>query len=362
MAELEMERFRAYRHFGEVPPEPSLLQRLAITLQASEVETVKLLRDSFPLIIDVSHWTGHIDYNLLRGKVDGVIAKACEYSDSDKPVYDEQLSNNIQGAYDIDVPSGMYIFGNPQVHWAAMDLNAYLAMPILNDKEIKMMEYATKSKAYNFWSIDEERWWIDYDQYWQYQQGKISIDKVSRLPVGWLNHHFRKLTERTKATFPEKNPICYSGKWFVDGYMRDGNNNPYDWSLKYPWWGASYTISGKKLLWDAIKTIYPPDTAKPPDFNSTTLLWQFGYASLPVEVVNGVTRYASVDLNLWMGGYGHAPTLQGWHDWTGFIPKSSEPVPTEPPATDLASLIKLVDEHSKAIAELQDFKAKIKAA
>jgi len=165
--------------------------------------------------IDISHWTGNIDWEKLKkfdnGAIQVVITKATD-SWNGKMFTDSKLIQNLKGAKSVDMPIAVY-------HWLQDDVAPTLAVDYLLD--------VVNNYNIAYYNLDIEE-----------RDIKSPTDYAWRAQV-WLER-IEKLTK--------KRPKIYTAEWYMNGYLRTPLKNAgkdpkkiLGWMSSYPLWVAQYT-------------------------------------------------------------------------------------------------------------------------
>jgi hypothetical protein len=331
-----------------------------------------------PIIIDRSHWDPQMDHMALKGRISGLIGKMGEVDDrhmingTDFEVYkDETWPGTVQGAYDIDVPCGSYLFYNP-AYW----LNAQVSKQYLEKQELlwddptKRMLWARAvlredpqlrliveqikitrqgyldkpemlidlpSRAVNFVSLDMERWWRYYSQW---LANKSTAKRIDEGDFSWMDFSTVLMLERI-AKFQRLGllpsgvkfapaTIPYTGLNFVKNYypkfeeritrnVGAGETIGRSWIAHYYYWGGSpvsTTIEGIRSQY--LATI--PDAWRPTAKYGRVSLVQISgdFFKIP-EFRDALGRPVGVDINVWLADQAD------FFRWCGYVPRGDQP-------------------------------------
>lgn len=123
--------------------------------------------------------------------------------------------------------------------------------------------------------LDSEQWWGNWDQYWQFLAGKLSLSQMTILSPQTISNHGLAVLNGVQKNFPALPLGDYTARWFTEGWAQ-----PMDqWLVNFILWVANYIDYGQttyKVTYDYIKT-QPPDTIQPvlPTGLVKWLIWQF---------------------------------------------------------------------------------------
>ena len=178
--------------------------------------------------IDISHWTGDIDWKKLKdfdnGAIQLVITKATD-SWAGKMFTDSKLIQNLKGAKSVGMPIGVY-------HWLKDDVAPKTAVEYLFNivEQYEPVLYALDVEERDINSAS--------DYAWRAQD--------------WCNR-IQPLTN--------KKPKIYTAEWFMNGYLRAPLKNEgkdpakiLGWMGSYNLWVAHYTKASQPKVpqeWDA---------------------------------------------------------------------------------------------------------------
>ena len=296
----------------------------------------------YPIGIDLSHYQPNVDWDYLKQYISFAVAKCGEVQEgiSEDKWYDQGFSEKIQGAYDAGIPMGAYIFANPFAVIAkfgnGVSLDALKNLkPADNPEYTKLVEWLS-GKLYYFIAVDLERWWDNYNQYYQFQNHIITQDQVKVISSQWIMAEFTQLLEhiaygKANKTLRDVPVVVYTGDWFAKGYCMQGTDNMfYDWAAHaeptYSLWTANYPTLPSTLTWEALKANLPNGvTQKPNHLNfANVLFWQFKINTLP----NGKYANTTFDVDLSLKS---KDALYQWMNFTPVAPPVVVPPVVVPP-------------------------------
>lgn len=122
--------------------------------------------------------------------------------------------------------------------------------------------------------LDVEQWWANWDQYWQFLAGKITLAQMAIKSPQAISDNAWAVLNGVKQSYPKLLVGIYTALWFVQGWA-----GPIAlWIMRFILWVANYIDYGKavyQVTYDYIKT-QPPEGLKPilPTGAVDWLIWQ----------------------------------------------------------------------------------------
>lgn len=123
--------------------------------------------------------------------------------------------------------------------------------------------------------LDSEQWWGDWDQYWQFLAGKLSLSQMTILSPQTISNHGLAVLTGVQKSYPNMPLGDYTARWFVQGWAQPMSQ----WLYQFALWVAGYFDYGNqtyKVTYEFICSS-PPDTFHPalPDGVSEYLMLQY---------------------------------------------------------------------------------------
>ena len=192
--------------------------------------------------VDISHWTGIIDWEKVKafdnGSIKFVITKATD-SYGGKMFTDSRAIENIKGAKSVDMPIGVY-------HWLKCDVAPKTASQYIVDVVGK---------------YDPIMYVVDIEE----------RNIVSATDYAWRAQEWTYLIEQST----HKKPKIYTAEWYISAYLRTplkSQKKDYEkiigWMGNYDLWVAGYPSSKYNILGQLTTPKIPQE------WNDYTM-WQF---------------------------------------------------------------------------------------
>lgn len=170
--------------------------------------------------------------------------------------------------------------------------------------------------------LDVEQWWANWDQYWQFLAGKLTIAQMAVKSPQSISDNALAVLNGVRQSYPKLIIGVYTALWFVSGWSQPIAQ----WIKNWPLWDASYFDYSKatyKVTYDYIRTV-PPATYIPALPTGATE-WKFLQYSSRMVYPGQIYPY---DSNIFNGGE------REFLAWAGLTP---------PPPTDHDILMSLVE-------------------
>ena len=251
-------------------------------------------RTTFPFGIYVSSEDklgADLDFSLLKN-VGFMVANAGHlmWHDSTlKESQDPMFAIWVQKAYNLDIPVGALIRVNPSYYPQAFGSNVEGAT-ISSDKQILLLREclrsgaveAKKFKKISFIVVDCSRYWEFQNEYEDWQNKRLSRDKVKIVSPSWILksiRHFLSNIDKCmdEGLLPKVPVILRTGSWFIDGYTRtpDGGNL-YDTLKNYRVITCTPPVTAPAITvvnLNDIQSYYPEST--PSWLEGSAFAWEF---------------------------------------------------------------------------------------
>ena len=311
----------------------NLLSSLAAALPASPQGTSNPAAqsrwlDGYCLVVDTSHYTTSIDWPALKAASIAMLWAKCSEGLTS---IDDRFAATVQEAYDADIPLGAYHFFDPsylcggglgEEHYPPFNLDPNDVTSPNQDAQLLNMKKALRFKKFYAISLDLERWWLDYADY--YKNGSAA-GKVTSV---WIQSTFTRFADAVRKTWPDKELYIYSRQSFITEYVPQLMDIAWFKNNLYPIWTAQYfqPKGTVKTTWEEIRARYlPPDTVNPLTWDTGHWdFWQFTGDCFLLDGFKDGPNLSAVDISLYNGTRAHL-----W-DRLGFTPRSVPAVTPTP--------------------------------
>ena len=323
-----------------------------------------------PLWFDFSDYQPKVNYPKLQGRVSGIMQKMFEVDDQPDntnfsennwtpaldgaymryPVigycfvntawYLNHQHNNVtvenwfkDGITDDDKMNGL-VNHDLQLRWFVRSL----AIGDLWTRDISALKDGrTHFRACQGLSLDVERWWLSYNEYYANQS---TARKVSDFWIGWVTKWlYEKLNWMMDRGYLPKIPIIiYSGKWFIQTYspLQLGTfvETHDSWVAGYYWNTGGTMTTIEKFKSDYLSLI--PDSWRPGLFGSIIRFYQITGDRFKIpEVTNLAGIPVAIDINV------STHTQEQDYAWLNYTSSSVvvPPIPEPEPKNEAVVLV-----------------------